>query len=95
MFVLPFKEESYNESEKKHNEENTRFEESVAFSEKTIIESDTAIPFDENTIGRKKKYKVLIVEDDEDIRSYLKLELGKYYQVFTAVNCKIGYDMAV
>lgn len=95
MFVLPFKEESYNESEKKHNEKNARFEESVSFSEKTIIESDIAIPFDENTIGRKKKYKVLIVEDDEDIRSYLKLELGKYYQVFTAVNGKIGYDMAV
>lgn len=95
MFVLPFKEESYNEGEKKHNEENARFEESVLFSEKTMIESDIAIPFDENTIGRKKKYKVLIVEDDEDIRSYLKLELGKYYQVFTAVNGKIGYDMAV
>jgi signal transduction histidine kinase/ligand-binding sensor domain-containing protein/DNA-binding response OmpR family regulator len=42
-----------------------------------------------------KPYTVLIVEDNLELRNYLKLELSKLYKVITAENGKKGYELAV
>ncbi len=40
-----------------------------------------------------KKEKILIIDDDADIRDVLELSLGDYYTVFAAVNGKEGLEM--
>jgi YesN/AraC family two-component response regulator len=42
-----------------------------------------------------KEYTVLIVEDNLELRNYLKMELSKSYKVITAENGKKGYELAV
>lgn len=42
-----------------------------------------------------KSYTVLIVEDNPELRHYLKEELSKSYKVITAENGKKGYELAV
>lgn len=42
-----------------------------------------------------KSYTVLIVEDNPELRNYLKQELSKSYKVITAENGKKGYELAV
>ncbi|WP_417444336.1 two-component regulator propeller domain-containing protein [Joostella sp.] len=41
------------------------------------------------------QYSVLIVEDNIELRNYLKSELKNHYRVITANNGKEGYDMAI
>ncbi|UWY27671.1 ATP-binding protein [Flavobacterium sp. TR2] len=43
----------------------------------------------------QKAYTVLIVEDNTELRNYLKQELSKSYRVITAENGQKGYDLAV
>lgn len=43
----------------------------------------------------QKAYTILIVEDNTELRNYLKEELSKSYKVITAENGKKGYDLAV
>jgi DNA-binding response OmpR family regulator len=38
--------------------------------------------------------KILVIEDDVDVRKYLKEELGAYFQVVTADNGVTGFEMA-
>jgi len=47
---------------------------------------------EENVI---KTYTILIVEDNVELRTYLKEELSKYYKVIIAENGKKGYELAV
>ncbi|RUT72410.1 response regulator [Flavobacterium cupreum] len=42
-----------------------------------------------------KPYTVLIVEDNPELRNYLKQELSKIYKVITAENGQKGYELAV
>ncbi len=42
-----------------------------------------------------KAYTVLIVEDNAELRNYLKQELSKTYKVLVALNGKKGYKMAI
>ena len=44
-------------------------------------------------LSRKYDYKILIVEDDPDIRSYLKKELAENFQLTTAENGKEALDL--
>jgi signal transduction histidine kinase/ligand-binding sensor domain-containing protein/DNA-binding response OmpR family regulator len=43
----------------------------------------------------EKTYTILIVEDNSELRSYLKNELKKYYKVIVAENGKKGYELAL
>jgi signal transduction histidine kinase/DNA-binding response OmpR family regulator len=43
----------------------------------------------------EKKHTILIVEDDIDLRSYLKGELKKNYKVIVTVNGKNGFELAL
>lgn len=49
----------------------------------------------EKSAKRKTNYKVLIVDDDEEIREYLKQELKEVYKVITASNGVEGFIIAV
>jgi signal transduction histidine kinase/ligand-binding sensor domain-containing protein/DNA-binding response OmpR family regulator len=41
-----------------------------------------------------KRYKILVVEDDHEIRSYIKSELNDFYDVIEAFDGADGYEMA-
>lgn len=43
----------------------------------------------------EKVYTVLVVEDNAELRNYLKQELSKTYKVLVALNGKRGYEMAI
>ena len=62
-------------------------------SVETIIEQPISLyeqpnPVPENKIKPKTKFQVLIVEDDDEIRNYLKNELSSYFKVEEATNGK-------
>jgi DNA-binding response OmpR family regulator/anti-sigma regulatory factor (Ser/Thr protein kinase) len=46
----------------------------------------------ENDDGDKMKIKLLIVEDNKDLREYLKMSLGHYYNTCSAANGKEAWD---
>jgi len=48
-----------------------------------------------NTKKNKHKYKLLIVEDDNDIRDYISVILGEEYQIFNAANGRIGLEITI
>ncbi|WP_445456995.1 hybrid sensor histidine kinase/response regulator transcription factor [Flavobacterium sp. HNIBRBA15423] len=43
----------------------------------------------------KKEHTILIVEDNSELRNYLKSELKKQYKIIVAENGKKGYELAV
>jgi signal transduction histidine kinase/ligand-binding sensor domain-containing protein/DNA-binding response OmpR family regulator len=51
-------------------------------------------PDDEQAEGQGKKKRILLVEDNEDFRFYLKDNLNPHYQVIEAVNGKEGLEKA-
>ncbi|WP_281637949.1 hybrid sensor histidine kinase/response regulator transcription factor [Flavobacterium marginilacus] len=59
----------------------------------TAMESNSELPANES--NPEKPHTVLIVEDNADLRSYLKAELKKEYKVIVAENGQKGYDLAV
>ncbi|MFV0469809.1 MAG: response regulator [Dysgonomonas sp.] len=50
-----------------------------------IIDKDSFMDQEQNDMD-KLKLKVLVVEDNDDLRTYLKLSLSHYYQISTAPN---------
>jgi signal transduction histidine kinase/ligand-binding sensor domain-containing protein/DNA-binding response OmpR family regulator len=50
---------------------------------------------EEETENVEKVYTVLIVEDNAELRNYLKQELSNTYKVIVALNGKRGYEMAI
>ena len=44
---------------------------------------------------KRKEHTILIVEDNSELRNYLKSELKKQYKIIVAENGKIGYELAV
>src|SRR5690606_21970720 len=54
-------------------------------NELTPVEPETGIEFADN----EKKYTILLVEDNSEIRYYLKSRLSNLYQVY---DCDNGYD---
>lgn len=70
------------------------YEASVQVSGNTLSAEETdAIIFEENQKNGRKK-TVLIVEDNEDLRFYLKENLRKEYHVEEATNGKEGWEKA-
>jgi signal transduction histidine kinase/DNA-binding response OmpR family regulator len=60
------------------------------------IEDESEHQYDEDSIVKTvKPYTVLIVEDNLELRNYLKEELSKSYKVIVAENGKKGYEVAV
>ena len=70
------------------------YDTSVQITNSTLPVEDTeAIMFEESQKSRNKK-TVLIVEDNEDLRFYLKENLRKEYHVEEAINGKEGWEKA-
>lgn len=72
-------------------------EQNEIYFEKTIgnnvIESDLEQPESETKNKSKTKYRLLIVEDDDEIRNYLKDELSSSFKVKEATNGKEALKM--
>ena len=62
----------------------------TSFNESEINEEDYKIPSE-----LQKKYTILIVEDNKELRNYIKQHISKYYKVLEAVNGKEGFSIAV
>lgn len=66
---------------------------SVERRENRIEDSaSTSESFDENSITRK--YKILLIEDDEEVRSFLQDQLNEYFTVTIATNGLEGWNIA-
>ena len=71
--------------------------------EHIIIQPNTEVSEIQNTphdsslsfVEKGNEKMILLVEDHMDLRKYLKKELMKHFKVFTAVNGKQGYEMAI
>ena len=61
--------------------------------EQPTMLSEQPIATDEKKIKPKTKYSVLIVEDDDEIRNYLKNELSSYFKVEETTNGKEAWKM--
>ncbi len=65
--------------------------------EKTLEHIETAAETDENVLTaikskRKTGYKILIADDDEQMRAYLKDELGDFFSIIECANGKDALD---
>lgn len=56
------------------------------------IVKDVDEGFNDSVVPPLNKKRVLIIEDDDDIRSYLKEEFSKYFEVETRADGKSGLD---
>lgn len=85
---------------KKHFSENEILKEENTFIDKASdfeIDKNELQFVDENHISLNfdnKEFTVLIVEDNQELRTYLESELKATYKVITAENGKIGVEMA-
>lgn len=61
--------------------------------ERTATLSSTPVD-DENTSSATSRRRVLIVEDNEDLRNYLRRTLAAHYDVLTAEDGEAGLEMA-
>ncbi len=59
------------------------------------LELDAFMPDETKNVKPKTKYRVLIVDDEDDIRHYLKSELSVLYRTFEAVNGKEALDFVL
>lgn len=67
--------------------------------ENNILLDDQNIPIYNENENSSSDYdsdtlrlKILIVEDNDDLRSYMKLSLSSYYQIYTAENGAVAWD---
>ena len=52
------------------------------------------LPLPERTLTPLNKRRVLIIEDDDDIRKFLKEEIGAYFEVEVAIDGTSGFEKA-
>ncbi|MCD0469977.1 two-component regulator propeller domain-containing protein [Flavobacterium sp. JAS] len=87
------KSEIINEIFKTEKTKNHFLTESVNHSSDEDDETNQTIEND--VVETAKPYTVLIVEDNPELRNYLKHELSKLYKVIAAENGQKGYELAV
>ena len=56
-------------------------------------EEDLTFPEDSHNDADQREYSVLIVEDNVELREYLKSELSVTYKIHEAANGRVGYEM--
>lgn len=62
-------------------------------SQRNFIENVTNEKSD--TYKRRANYKILIIDDEEEIRDFLSLELGEFFKIITAVDGTEGLQIAI
>ena len=70
------------------------YDAAVKTSSVSVLEEDAGKLFSEEGAGNGRKKIVLVVEDNEDIRFYLKENLKATYEVEEATNGKEGFEKA-
>ncbi len=89
IVTFPLGKEFYNENEISNDTFNSEDVKSKLFIEPNNEKFSKTEEQEEN-----KNYTVLIVEDNSELRNYLKHELKKQYKVLVAENGKKGYELA-
>ncbi|KJD34748.1 hypothetical protein PK35_03095 [Tamlana nanhaiensis] len=82
---------------------NKKYYPEVTFEKENVIVNDSnfyeqKIEFNNNEIDEndvKKSKSILIIDDNNDIRDYLKSKFSKHFSVLTAENGKVGLDVAI
>lgn len=63
---------------------------------KEDVESAEGADSDESSEGERiGRPKILLVEDSEDLRSFMRDELSEHYEILEAANGRVGLDLAV
>lgn len=88
--VFPVGKDFFNENEILQDE--FRKEKKISFT--PIIEKEAVQPTEDQE-KQDRVYTILIVEDNAELRNYLKNELKKEYKVLTAENGQIGLETAL
>lgn len=88
-----------NSMENKGSEFYVQFKRGNKIYQNNILLDDQNIPiFDESEVSDNSydtenlRLKILIVEDNNDLRSYIKLSLSSYYSVYTAENGAVAWN---
>ena len=68
------------------------YQDSIILDDQNLPVIDGKEMSEEHALNSSLKMKLLIVEDNEDLRAFLKLSLGHYYTVYTAENGKDAWD---
>ena len=77
-----------------HFEPNQLVNNEVMFEQTQDEEEVLALSEDSQEHADQREYSVLIVEDNMELREYLKSELSVTYKIHEAGNGRVGYDMA-
>nr|WP_315156878.1 two-component regulator propeller domain-containing protein [uncultured Flavobacterium sp.] len=91
--VFPLGKDFFEPDEFAKEEYKSDSENKNSFKDQISLEDDLELHNSE--LNLDKTHTVLIVEDNSDLRSYLKEELKKEYKVIVAENGQKGYDLAV
>ena len=60
-----------------------------------IESEDSSVSEENNTTGKKEEYKILVVEDNLEMRNYIREELESEYEIIEAVNGEEGLEKAI
>lgn len=90
--TIPINEDAYTETEK-ITPETTGVEKYMHLSPETVLDPQNII--DQTADNNPNKATILIVEDNYDLRQYIKNELISLYSILEAENGKIGFQIAV
>ena len=81
---------------KAHLKDKEISEAEITVSPKRYIEAEESMaqPEQKDTNKGSRNYRVMVVDDDDEIRNYLKRELGSTYKVVTAADGEEAYTIA-
>lgn len=91
--LLPTGNSHFSSSELK-NTQTSEHDRSLIVDLPNIVQPDSTYSI-ENEISKKDHFTVLIVEDNEDVRHYIKSLLIDSYKIIEAQDCAIGCDLAI
>ncbi len=79
-----------------YNDKDFLIPNNVLMKEQVEKDSKVAVQDTQEIIGSKplNEYKILVIEDDSDVRQFLKEEIGVYFEVETAEDGIIGFEKA-
>lgn len=92
QLLLPLFDDAYSDDEKKSLEVIPRENYS---HEKPELESEIVFKKQDTNEEQPNKVKILIVEDNHDLRKYIANELSEQYEILEAENGKVGLEVAI
>ena len=96
IIALPREEQNYSTTEKTNSGDNqsaVMLEELDHSAE--FISNDPVVSFEKSISAQHQRQHIILVEDNNELRSFLKEVLEKQYTVYEAINGLEGYQLAV